>query len=143
VTMTDSTTDTERRLAELERRVAELESLSDERLSAVVTKRLEIVDDEGRTRVVVGDPEPGPPEYGLTIFDETGSIRLWLNTVCGQPVLNMSHGGNIVFGLGLDDDGRPVAHGLPVPPIIGEILRRLDTAGHLFTTMCDRHLEQP
>ena len=63
------------------------------------TRRLEIVDDEGRVRASIAadrDPYEGDVTVGLELLDENGSARAWLVDVCGAAQLALALGGDQV-----------------------------------------------
>lgn len=74
----------------------------------VRTQRLEIVDAEGRVRVVVGDLAPeeaNSPDFGLALLDDQGAHRAWLSLGPDGPVVGLDHAGNTVAELGVIDSG--------------------------------------
>ena len=63
------------------------------------TRRLEIVDDQGRIRASIAadrDPYEGDVTVGLELLDEDGSARAWLVDVCGTAQLALALGGDQV-----------------------------------------------
>jgi len=67
--------------------------------SVLRTRRLEIVDDQGRVRASIAadrDPYEGDVAVGLEPLDEDGSARAWLVNVCGAAQLALALGGDQV-----------------------------------------------
>lgn len=74
----------------------------------VRARRLEIVDADGRVRVVVGDlapPHGDSPDFGLALLDDQGARRAWLSLSPHGPVVGLDHTGNTVAEMGVTDAG--------------------------------------
>lgn len=72
------------------------------------TRRLEIVDAQGRVRAVVGDLAPASadsPDFGLALLDGQGARRAWLSLGPQGPVVGLDHNGNTVAEMGVTDAG--------------------------------------
>lgn len=70
------------------------------------TRRIEIVDECGRTRVVVGEvpsPTGEKSEFGVVILDHEGRRRAWLTLGQLGPALAFDHAGNASVELGVND----------------------------------------
>jgi hypothetical protein len=72
----------------------------------VRARRVEIVDDEGNVRVVLGQldgPEVGQPTLGLSVLDADGQPRISALLTSEGPTLLLEMDGNGVLQLGVDD----------------------------------------
>ena len=73
----------------------------------VRAERLELVDDQSRVRVVLGQLpwhwDDGGAVHGLELYDATGEPRLAAIITPIGPSFTASGGGNVVFAAGYDD----------------------------------------
>jgi hypothetical protein len=102
-------------------------------------RRIEVVDDRGRTRAVVGDiGAAAQPEqvFGIALVDLDGRHRAWLSLDEHGTVLAFDRTGNTVLELGVDDGGEAVHPGAYVQlsdvqgrPALGW---RVDDAGEVI-----------
>ena len=101
----------------------------------VRTTRIELVDEAGRVRAVLGrldTSEPGTPAFGLALLDEAGCQRAWLTLERDGPVLAFDLAGNCVLTLGVDD---PIDEDFRV----GAYLHMADRSGN---TVLGWHVEE-
>jgi len=78
------------------------------------TRRIEVVDGDGRTRAVVGDLSgAAQPEavFGVALVDRSGRHRVWLSLDDNGAALGFDRAGNAVLELGVDDGGESVRTG--------------------------------
>jgi hypothetical protein len=74
----------------------------------VRARRIEVVDDEGRVRVVIGLLGQGDsPIFGLVVQDESGHGRGWVQHDGAAAEVGLDFGGNTVAALNVSDSGRP------------------------------------
>lgn len=72
------------------------------------TRRLEVVDERGRVRVVLGFIGRGEgPIFGVAIQDESGRGRVWMLHDGAAAEVGLDHGGNVVAALSVADNGTP------------------------------------
>lgn len=71
--------------------------------------RVEVVDEEGRVRAVMGDLSGSAPGWypGVALLDEYGIHRVWLLLSETGPTLSFGEEGNVVLELGVADRGDP------------------------------------
>jgi len=72
----------------------------------VRARRIEVVDDEGRPRAVVGrleTPDPADEVFGIALLDAAGRLRLWLALDPTGPKQVFDLRGNIQLALGVND----------------------------------------
>ena len=72
------------------------------------TRRIEIVDSEGRTRAVVGDLSGAAQReqvFGVALVGPDGRHRAWLSLDDNGATLAFDRTGNAVLELGVDDGG--------------------------------------
>ncbi len=67
------------------------------------TTRLEIVDEGGHVRAVVGDLAPDSSVVGLALFDDDGRERMSLSLAPEGPSISLAVGGNVVLQIGVYD----------------------------------------
>lgn len=82
--------------------------------SVIRTRRIEIVDGEGRTRAIVGDLSgAAQPEqvFGVALVGPDGRHRAWLSLDDNGAVLAFDRTGNAVLELGVDDGGEATRTG--------------------------------
>jgi len=80
---------------------------------AVRTRRLEVVDDEGRVRAVLGpldSPDPTAAPFGLALLDPIGRPRVWLSLDVTGPSQVFDLAGNNVVSLGVNDPTADALH---------------------------------
>jgi hypothetical protein len=71
-------------------------------------RRVEVVDDEGRVRLILGELGglgPTLPVFGVAVVDAAGRHRSWLALDETGPALVFDQGGNGVIYLGVNDVG--------------------------------------
>lgn len=87
-------------------------SATPEHAPIVRTERLEVVDRQGRVRVVVGDLgwSGEVPGVGLVLLDAHGTARAWIGLGEHGPELVFDQGGNAVVELGVDDPTSDALH---------------------------------
>lgn len=74
----------------------------------VRTRRIEVVDDEGQVRVVLGYLGEGDgPVYGMSLRDEHGHERLWVLHDRADAEVGLCHRGNIAAALTVSEWGQP------------------------------------
>jgi hypothetical protein len=74
----------------------------------VRTRRVEVVDDGGVVRIVLGVlGEGGGPIFGLMVQDENGRCRAWVLHDGAAAEVGLDFGGNTVGALGVSDTGAP------------------------------------
>ena len=79
-----------------------------EATDVVRTHRVEIIDNEGRVRLLLGLVGRGADEmWGVVVRNERGRDRAWLATDGPAAVVGFDHAGNLVASLGVDEDGMP------------------------------------
>jgi hypothetical protein len=72
----------------------------------VRTRRIEVVDEEGRVRVVLGLLGHGEvPIFGLRVRDENGRDRAWVQHDGAAAEVGLDFGGDTVASLSVSDDG--------------------------------------
>lgn len=77
------------------------------------TRRIEIVDQCGLTRMVVGElPSPSreQSEFGVVSLDHEGRRRAWLTLSPLGPALAFDHAGNAAVEVGVNDAGAEALH---------------------------------
>jgi hypothetical protein len=87
-------------------------------VEVVRARRIELVDDHGRVRAVVGelahDEAGGEGSFGFGVFDTGARLRAWFALEPSGPLLVFDQEGNIALQLGVNDpepDGlHPGAH---------------------------------
>jgi hypothetical protein len=75
--------------------------------------RVEVVDDGGRLRAVLGpldSPNPESPVFGLTLLDPDGRARIWLTLDAAGPALVFDLAGNNIITLGVNDPTADALH---------------------------------
>lgn len=81
----------------------------------LATERLEVVDADGRVRLVLGDighPDHPGEVYGVALLDPDGRQRAWLAVDGTGAVFGLDRHGNAVVELGVDDgEGEVVTRG--------------------------------
>jgi hypothetical protein len=90
-------------LPSAESREHDMSSLDSEVLQ---TRRIEVVDEQNRVRLVLGllrRSEGAEGAFGLSILDTTGRVRVWLALEETGPTLVFDESGNAVLQLGVDD----------------------------------------
>ncbi|HEX2039719.1 MAG TPA: hypothetical protein VHF47_08310 [Acidimicrobiales bacterium] len=78
------------------------------------TRRIEVVDGDGRTRAIVGDLSgAAQPEqvFGVALVDTDGRHRAWLALDDNGASLAFDRAGNAVLELGVDDGAEAVRTG--------------------------------
>lgn len=83
--------------------------------STVRTRRLEVVDQNGRTLAVIGelDRPADDPAVGVALLDgRTGTERAVLALTPGGPHLEMAAEGNVVAAFGVNDPGGDLLAGV-------------------------------
>lgn len=73
---------------------------------ALAAERVEVVDADGRVRLVLGDighPDRPGEVYGIALLGPDGRQRAWLALDPTGPVLGLDRHGNAVLELGVDD----------------------------------------
>lgn len=76
----------------------------------VRTRRLEVVDDEGRVRVLAGliGQDEQTTIFGLVVRDRNGRDRAWVyDYIDGAVEIALDWGGDTVASLGVSDTGEP------------------------------------
>lgn len=79
----------------------------------VRTTRVELVDQGGAVRAVLGQldsPDPDAPVFGLALLDEAGRQRVWLSVDGSGPTLVFDLAGNNVITLGVNDPTADALH---------------------------------
>lgn len=77
-----------------------------EATEVVRTRRIEVVDDRGRVRVMIGMVGLGEgPIFGLVVQDENGRDRAWVQHEGPAAEVGLDHEGDTVAALRVDDDG--------------------------------------
>lgn len=79
----------------------------------VRARRVEVVDDEGRLRAVLGEvarPAQQAPSFGLVLYDEHGRARLWAAVEDTGPVLVLDQDGNVGVEVGVHDPNDDTDH---------------------------------
>jgi hypothetical protein len=72
----------------------------------VRTKRVEVVDERGAVRVVIGLITAGEEEVvGIVVRDERGRDRAWLLHRGASAEVGLDHGGDTAAALAVADDG--------------------------------------
>jgi hypothetical protein len=76
-------------------------------VASVRAQRVEIVDADGRVRVVLGALEApgGSPSFGMTLLAADGRARAWLALPPAGPELVLTLAGNVVVHVGVSDPG--------------------------------------
>lgn len=72
----------------------------------VRARRIEIIDEHGRVRVIVGDvpaADPERPDFGVVVLDHMGRRRAWLALSHDGPLLAFDHDGNSAVEIGVND----------------------------------------
>jgi hypothetical protein len=79
--------------------------LDDDVVGRLRARRLELVDDRGRTRAVLGEMDGlgGPDAIGLTLLDADGRPRAWFHLEASGPLLGFDRAGNDALTLGVVD----------------------------------------
>jgi hypothetical protein len=84
----------------------------------VRTRRLEVVDEEGRVRMVCGSldtPDPRGGLFGFALLDGDGRTRMWAAIDEAGPALVFDMAGNNVITMGVND---PTSETLTVGPYL-------------------------
>lgn len=69
------------------------------------TKRIEVVDDEGRVRAVLGWLWKGDDNmHGVGVYGDTGHMLGWV-AAGTEPEVGLAHGGNVVAVLQVGGEG--------------------------------------
>jgi hypothetical protein len=79
----------------------------------VRTTRVELVDDDGRVRVLLGpldSPDPATPVFGLALLDPAGRPRVWLGLDVTGPSQVFDLAGNNLITLGVNDPTADALH---------------------------------
>ncbi|HEX7167498.1 MAG TPA: hypothetical protein VF230_11015 [Acidimicrobiales bacterium] len=76
----------------------------------VRTRRIEVVDAEGRVRVVVGNVGVTDDIFGLVVRNGYGRDRVWMLAQERVAEVGLDHGGNTVAALSVSDEGDPALY---------------------------------
>lgn len=102
---------------EIDGRLAERVERVEERLTGLEagiavglrTRRVEVVDEAGRVRVVIGKlgPTPDGAVYGLAVLNEHGRHHIWVVSDGLWAEVGLDHEGNTVAAFSVSDTGEP------------------------------------
>ncbi len=83
-------------------------------VEAIRARRVELVDEHGVVRAVVGDLTDddvgGPGTFGFGVLGTDGRMRVWLALDPSGPVLVFDQAGNVALQLGVSDPGTDLKH---------------------------------
>ncbi|HVE45325.1 MAG TPA: hypothetical protein VNA57_01070 [Acidimicrobiales bacterium] len=86
--------------------LAVLEGAGSAAIECLRTRRVEVVDDHGSVRAVIGDLAGRDADvFGIAIYDASGSERANLALAEGGPLLSFSAHGDDALVIGVDDPG--------------------------------------
>lgn len=74
----------------------------------VRTRRVEVIDEQGRVRAVVGRIGRAEGDvFGVTAIDTRGRQRVWVVAEDSWAEVGLDHGGDTAAALGVNDEGVP------------------------------------
>jgi hypothetical protein len=79
----------------------------------VRASRVEVVDEGGEVRAVLGPletPDPTTPVFGLALLDPHGRARVWLSVDANGPTQVFDLAGNNIVSLGVNDPTADALH---------------------------------
>jgi hypothetical protein len=96
-----------------------------EAVDLVRSRRVELVDDAGRVRAILGNlgGEEERALFGLALVDDNGRQRVWLSLDENGPALAFDQSGNTAIHLGVNDAAPDATH-------VGAVLHLCDARGN-------------